>query len=85
MFFWRNKQNYPLIITKYPHYLFHWTLEKLQTKSQISDLNDWLHMHTYRFTQPPFDAAQMVAWSSISSMFILLPISKLMMRAPVCH
>ena len=23
MFFWRNKQNYPLIITKYPPYLFH--------------------------------------------------------------
>ena len=24
MFLWRNKQNYPLIITKYPPYLFHW-------------------------------------------------------------
>ena len=23
MFLWRNKQNYPLIITKYPSYLFH--------------------------------------------------------------
>ena len=23
MFLWRNKQNYPLIITKYPPYLFH--------------------------------------------------------------
>ena len=22
MFLWRNKQNYPLIITKYPSYLF---------------------------------------------------------------
>ena len=23
IFSWRNKQNYPLIITKYPSYLFH--------------------------------------------------------------
>ena len=26
MFLRRNKQNYPLIITKYPPYLFHWAL-----------------------------------------------------------
>ena len=26
MFLWRNKQNYPLIITKNPPYLFHWFL-----------------------------------------------------------
>ena len=26
MFLWRNKQNYPLIITKYPLYLFHWLM-----------------------------------------------------------
>ena len=24
MFFWRNNKNYPLIILKYPPYLFHW-------------------------------------------------------------
>ena len=24
MFLWRTKENYPLIITKYPPYLFHW-------------------------------------------------------------
>ena len=26
IFLWRNKENYPLIITKYPPYLFHWVL-----------------------------------------------------------
>ena len=27
MFFWRNKQNYPLIITKYLLYLVHWIVK----------------------------------------------------------
>ena len=25
IFLWRKKQNCPLIITKYPRYLFHWS------------------------------------------------------------
>ena len=25
MFLWKNKQNYPLLITKYSPYLFHWS------------------------------------------------------------
>ena len=29
LFLWRNKQNYPLIITKYPSYLFHYWMTVL--------------------------------------------------------
>ena len=35
MFLWRNKQNYPLIITKYPPNLFHF-LHTQSVKTQIS-------------------------------------------------
>ena len=34
MFLWRNKENYPLIITKYPPDLFYWSENK-----QLSDCN----------------------------------------------
>ena len=33
MFLWRNKQNYPLIITKYPPYLFHCNVSQTKTSS----------------------------------------------------
>ena len=37
LFLWRNKQSYPLIITKYPPYLFHW-----------GNLNQWLEEYGTR-------------------------------------
>ena len=42
MFLWRNKQNYPLIITKYPPYLFYWRWTSGPTW--------WLCMHVWRIT-----------------------------------
>ena len=34
MFLWKNKQNYPLIITKYPPYLFHWSCRASSQQSE---------------------------------------------------
>ena len=33
MFLWGDKQNYPLIITKYPSYLFHCFLDTITEKA----------------------------------------------------
>ena len=41
MFLWRNVENYPSIITKYPPYLFHWIL--FRTFTQLAHvLTTWL-------------------------------------------
>ena len=37
MFLWRKKQNYPLVITKYPPYLFHW----LSTHIVVTEVNSF--------------------------------------------
>ena len=32
MLLWRTVENYPLIIIKYPPYLFHWLLSEIQSE-----------------------------------------------------
>ena len=46
-FLWRNKQNYPLIITKYPSYLFHWIMWL-----SIIFLSAILHIQTQKNKNP---------------------------------
>ena len=40
---WRNKQNYPLIITKYPPYLSHWySYNSDSVSSMLQPLNNFI-------------------------------------------
>ena len=43
MFIWGNKQNYPLIITKYPPYLFHCTEGVVEIWLTSEDLGAYGH------------------------------------------
>ena len=59
MFLWRNKQNYPLIITKYPPYLFtprkYWliTQEAMAPSRHDWKIVDW-DVKPQHNQQPPY-------------------------------
>ena len=48
MSLWRTVENYPLIITKYPPYLFHCFESLVKTKSCLTDSIEILGMETHR-------------------------------------
>ena len=73
IFLWRNRENYPLIITEYPLYLFYWTEAQLWA-CDIKPVSRFLAALLQRHQAARLFLRVQVGWGNSKTEMKLLPV-----------